>query len=273
MSLQRMNWGADPDEYEEEAQEWAEEACAYCGNDDKWDEEVAQDDVDLEEQFRSLETAEAFATTEMENVSSDLKNAARSFMDARNLVAQVKSARGFFASGWEWVLSTVLQSMTPGAQLEQRLLAKEKALLRQNLVVVGTVKAKANVIPDDPSLAKSRQTSQWYDENRSFTRTKGSCKGNEPCTSYSRTFTIHNYGYGIAYTFTHNNITLEHTAMNDKNTTVHQRTARSVLRTACCTRPCARWCSCIHRSVPKRDVVMREGVRNAVAIIVYRKCS
>ena len=29
----------------------------------------------------------------------------------------------------------------------------------------------------------------------------------------------------------------------------------------------------IHRSVLKRDVVMREGVRNAVAIIVYRKCS
>ena len=29
----------------------------------------------------------------------------------------------------------------------------------------------------------------------------------------------------------------------------------------------------IHRSVLKRDIVMREGVRNAVAIIVYRKCS
>ena len=109
------DWCADPDEYEEEAQEWAEEADAYCGNDDEWDEEFPQDDVDLKEQFRSLETAEAFATTEMENVSSDLKSAARSFMDARKLVAQVKSARGFFASGWEWVLSTVLQSMTPGA--------------------------------------------------------------------------------------------------------------------------------------------------------------
>ena len=29
----------------------------------------------------------------------------------------------------------------------------------------------------------------------------------------------------------------------------------------------------IHRSVLKRDVVMREGVRSAGAIIVYRKCS
>ena len=32
---------------------------------------------------------------------------------------------------------------------------------------------------------------------------------------------MHNYGYGTAYTFTHNNITLEHTAMNDKDTTKH----------------------------------------------------
>ena len=47
------------------------------------------------------------------------------------------------------------------------------------------------------------------------------CKGNKPCTSHSRTFTIHNYGYGIAYTFTHNNIMLEHTAMNNKNTIAH----------------------------------------------------
>ena len=49
----------------------------------------------------------------------------------------------------------------------------------------------------------------------------GGVKGNKPCTSYSRTFTIHNYGYGIAYTFTHNNNMLEHTAMNDKNTIAH----------------------------------------------------
>ena len=48
-----------------------------------------------------------------------------------------------------------------------------------------------------------------------------SCKGNIPCTSYSRTFTIHNYGYGTAYTYTHNNITLEHTVMNNKNTITH----------------------------------------------------
>ena len=53
------------------------------------------------------------------------------------------------------------------------------------------------------------------------TVTDGGCKGSKPCTSYSRTFTIHNYGYGIAYNFTHNKIMLEHTAMNDKNTIAH----------------------------------------------------
>ena len=60
----------------------------------------------------------------------------------------------------------------------------------------------------------------------------GVCKGNEPCTSYSRTFTIHNYGYGIAYTFRHNNITLEHTAMNDEeHHRAHGRAQHAVLST------------------------------------------
>ena len=47
------------------------------------------------------------------------------------------------------------------------------------------------------------------------------CKGNIPCTSYSRTFTIHKYGYGTAYIFTHNMNTLEHIAINGTNTTKH----------------------------------------------------
>ena len=63
-------------------------------------------------------------------------------------------------------------------------------------------------------------SSSWWNWQDSWWH-PSSCKGNEPCTSYSRTFTIHNYGYGIAYTFTHNNITLEHTAMNDRNTITH----------------------------------------------------
>ena len=51
-----------------------------------------------------------------------------------------------------------------------------------------------------------------------------SCRGNRPCTSYSRTNgydKLRTNGYDIAYTFTHNNITLEHNAMNNKNTIAH----------------------------------------------------
>ena len=76
---------------------WRNVACATLyGNDDECVEDFPQDDVDLEEQFGSLETAEAFATTEIEKAFADLKSAARSFIDAKKLVAQVKSARGFF---------------------------------------------------------------------------------------------------------------------------------------------------------------------------------
>ena len=49
----------------------------------------------------------------------------------------------------------------------------------------------------------------------------GECKGNIPCTSYSRTFTIHKYGYGTAYIFTHNMNMLEHIANNGTDTTKH----------------------------------------------------
>ena len=71
---------------------WRNVACATLyGNDDECVEDFPQDDVDLE-QFGSLEMAEAFATTAF----ADLKSAARRFMDAKKLVAQVKSARGFF---------------------------------------------------------------------------------------------------------------------------------------------------------------------------------
>ena len=50
------------------------------------------------------------------------------------------------------------------------------------------------------------------------------CRGNRPCTSHSRTNgygKLRTNGYDIAYTFTHNNITLEHNAMNNKNTITH----------------------------------------------------
>ena len=43
---------------------WAVHAC--CGNDEERDDDLPQDDVDLEEQLGSLETAEACATTGMD---------------------------------------------------------------------------------------------------------------------------------------------------------------------------------------------------------------
>ena len=48
------DWVADPAEYEEEQQEQVEEPDAYYGNNDERDEDFPQDDVDLEEQKRSV---------------------------------------------------------------------------------------------------------------------------------------------------------------------------------------------------------------------------
>ena len=106
-------WDADLDAYEEEEQERVEEADACYWNDDVWNEDLPLGDVDLEDQFGSLETAEAFTTTGMEKASSD-KSAARNVMDARKLVAQVKSASGFFPVVGVGPFDG-LQSMTPRA--------------------------------------------------------------------------------------------------------------------------------------------------------------
>ena len=54
------------------------------------------EDMELEDQFGSLEAAEAYATTEFKNASSDVKNATRTFMEARDLVSRVKQASGYF---------------------------------------------------------------------------------------------------------------------------------------------------------------------------------
>ena len=81
-------------------------------NGDDWDEEFPQYDVDLEEQFGSLETSKPFPTTELENASSDIKSAARRSMDARKLVAQVKPARRIFLVLGVGAFDG-LQSMTP----------------------------------------------------------------------------------------------------------------------------------------------------------------
>ena len=71
---------------------------------------------------------------------------------------------------------------------------------------------------------RARDSQQFSLRRRIVAYERMTCKGNEPCTSYPRT--IYNTkmatdGYVNAYTFTHNNITLEHNAMNNKNTIAH----------------------------------------------------
>ena len=70
--------------------------------DQSWEEpeeaedELPPEDPELEDQFGSLEAAEAYAVTEFKNASSDMRNATRTFMEAKDLVSRVKHARGYF---------------------------------------------------------------------------------------------------------------------------------------------------------------------------------
>ena len=77
-----------------EDQSWEEPEEAEFP-DDYWTDEFPPDEPELEAQFGSLEAAEAYAVTEFKNASSDMKNATRTFMEAKDLVSRVKHARGF----------------------------------------------------------------------------------------------------------------------------------------------------------------------------------
>ena len=72
--------------------------CDEPWEDQSWDwtDEFPPDDPELEDQFGSLEAAEANAVTEFKNASSDMKNATRTFVEAKDLVSRVKHARGYF---------------------------------------------------------------------------------------------------------------------------------------------------------------------------------
>ena len=88
-----------------------EEGDAYNGNDDERDEvtSIWKNNLDL------WKPAEAFATTDVESESSDMKCTTRSFMDAKRLVAQVKI--GAFDG---------VQSMTPRASAGTKVSGKRK---------------------------------------------------------------------------------------------------------------------------------------------------
>ena len=78
-----------------EDQSWEEPEEAEVLDDD-WTDELPPEDPELEDQFGSLEVAEAYAVTEFKNASSDMRNATRTFMEAKDLVSRVKHARGYF---------------------------------------------------------------------------------------------------------------------------------------------------------------------------------
>ena len=78
-----------------EDQSWEEPEEAEFPDDD-WTDELPPDDPELEDQFGSLEAAEAYAVTEFKNASSHMRNATRTFLDAKDLVSRVKHARGYF---------------------------------------------------------------------------------------------------------------------------------------------------------------------------------
>ena len=127
-----------------------EEADAHHGEDDEWDESSPQDDGELEEQFGSLDTAQEFATTEMENAACEIRSAAQTFTDAKKFVSQVKSERGFFPLVGAGALRRLAISVTLFPMMVRMLLAKERELLHQHLVVIVTTKDK--LIPDDIHL-------------------------------------------------------------------------------------------------------------------------
>ena len=77
-----------------EDQSWEEPEDAEVLDD--WTDELPPEDPELEDQFGSLKAAEAYAVTEFINASSDMRNATRTFMEAKDLVSRVKHARGYF---------------------------------------------------------------------------------------------------------------------------------------------------------------------------------
>ena len=75
-------------------------------------DEFPPEDPELEDQFGSLEAAEAYAVTEFKIASSDMKNATRTFMKAKDLVSRVKHARVCAFDGF--------QTMTPRGSRQTR---------------------------------------------------------------------------------------------------------------------------------------------------------
>ena len=78
--------GTYDEPWEDQSWEEAEEAEVL---DNDWTDELPPEDPELEDQFGSLEAAEAYAVTEFKNASSDMRNATRTFMEAKDLSSKV----------------------------------------------------------------------------------------------------------------------------------------------------------------------------------------
>ena len=68
--------GTNDEPWEDQSWEEPEEAEVL---DDDWTDELPPEDPELEDQFGSLEAADAFAVTEFKNASSDMRNASRTW--------------------------------------------------------------------------------------------------------------------------------------------------------------------------------------------------
>ena len=89
--------GAHGEPWEDQSWEEPEEVEAL---DDDWAEELPPEDMELEDQFGSLEAAEAYAVTEFKNASSDMKNRHTNVHGGQGSGLSGKASERLLPCGW-----------------------------------------------------------------------------------------------------------------------------------------------------------------------------
>ena len=129
--------------------------------DDDWIGELPLEDTELEDQFGSLEAAETYAVTEFKNASSDVKNATRTFMEARDLVLSGKAGKSLLPCGrcgcFRWCSSDNAKRITTDWRWERHRHWHEQPGRKRTWSWIR--KGKAPRDSRRPSPAKSRVTS------------------------------------------------------------------------------------------------------------------
>ena len=82
-----------------EDQSWEEPEEAEFPDDD-WTDEFPPDDPELEDQFGSLEAAEAYAVTEFKNASSDMKKRNKNIYGGQGSGFSSKTRKRLLPCGW-----------------------------------------------------------------------------------------------------------------------------------------------------------------------------